>query len=857
MPVPRSNKRLLVVAALTALLFGVSRALQAVEPDPNAAKPAAAAAKSDPAVVQAQDTAPAAPTPATSQPAPTSQPAGEAAGGGGRSASQLEEQFKALAPPTSTVAPGTAEKVSAPPAADVAIGGAAAAAINANDVTQLLLKSDNVTGVQTQQRSPTTFDPRIRGLHVGQIATYGDGGFFFPARIDLDTALSKFDPSSIQDVIVIKGPYSVRYGPGFAFLDITSFGANLTTDGSYEVHGRTELGYQTNGRRWDGLQALWFGSPDLGVRFSYDIRTGQDYTAGNDQEISSSYNNQNFNFSAILRLTENSTVEFKGLEVLQHNLDFPGLYFDLSRLDTQAYSLRFRYDDPEGYGRARADLWYNYTSANGDTHTVATQTQDQGILKQSFTPVPLPGQPPPTPVTFIDFSTTNFDELVSGFRTFYEIGKVDGARAALGADLNVVRLHLAENIRLLPTSAVPAGIGTPDPFLTQNQSIPESRSIDPGLFLDGSLPVGERLVMHGGLRADFIYTSSDDRLVTGNSVLVPGTQNGTMFPGQSIGPALPAVPGQPAVGSMTTFDPIVYSADPTDPNLARHFSLFSSYLNGEYKLDEHLTAKMGIADAQRAPTLTELYAAGPFVGVLQQGLNRLVGDPHLSPETSRQLDIGLAANYERLRFNVNGFYNWIDNYITFDQNKTSTALAGALTQVVFTNTNEATLAGGEAYVEYDLLDFFTPFGSMSYVQGEDLTHIDNRRGTFMGNPLTSSRRTVDTEPLPGIPPLELRGGFRIHDPAKKPKWSIEFVARSVMGQDNVATTLGELPTSGFTIFDLRAFWQVNDLLLVSGGVENIGDKLYMEALDPRAGNFFGNPFFRPGTNFYVTAQLSY
>src|SRR5207237_1138406 len=135
------------------------------------------------------------------------------------------------------------------------------------------------------------------------------------------------------------------------------------------------------------------------------------------------------------------------------------------------------------------------------------------------------------------------------------------------------------------------------------------------------------------------------------------------------------------------------------------------------------------------PTLTELYAAGPFVGVLQQGLNRLIGDPHLAPETNREFDLGLAGNYERVRFNVNGFYSWVDNYITFDQNKTSSTLSGALTQVVFTNTDEATLAGGEAYVEVDALDWLTPFGSMSYVQGWDRTHVDTRRGTdSLGNP---------------------------------------------------------------------------------------------------------------------------
>src|SRR5262249_22656376 len=160
---------------------------------------------------------------------------------------------------------------------------------------------------------------------------------------------------------------------GFAFLDITSFGAPPSADGSYEVHGRTQLGYQTNGRRWDGLQTLQFAAPDFGVRFSYDIRTGQDYTAGNGQEISSSYNNQSFNFAASYRLGDCSTLEVKGLKVLQHDLDFPGLYFDISRLDTEAYTVRYRYDDPDGYSRARTDLWYNYTSADGDTQRVAKQ----------------------------------------------------------------------------------------------------------------------------------------------------------------------------------------------------------------------------------------------------------------------------------------------------------------------------------------------------------------------------------------------------------------------------------------------------------------------------------------------------
>ena len=50
---------------------------------------------------------------------------------------------------------------------------------------------------------------------------------------------------------------------------------------------------------------------------------------------------------------------------------------------------------------------------------------------------------------------------------------------------------------------------------------------------------------------------------------------------------------------------------------------------------------------QRAPTLTELYAAGPFVGVLQTGTSRLIGDPNLDKERLSQFDVGLKADYEK------------------------------------------------------------------------------------------------------------------------------------------------------------------------------------------------------------------
>jgi iron complex outermembrane receptor protein len=352
-----------------------------------------------------------------------------------------------------------------------------------------------------------------------------------------------------------------------------------------------------------------------------------------------------------------------------------------------------------------------------------------------------------------------------------------------------------------------------------------------------------------GFRADWVTTISRNREVVGNF------------------PIFPAPPGVIQQNPETQFDPIIFSTRPGDPNLTRHFSLWSAYINADYKVDEHLTALAGFGFAQRPPTITELYAAGPFIALLQQGLTRTIGDPHLDPEKDRQLDLGLKADYGWFRGGVHGFYAWIDNYITFDNafgvsQQQGQAGKDQIIQVIFTNTDLATLAGGELYAEADATSWLTPFAIVYYVQGRDLTLADNRRPTTSTDPfvgaIASSRRATNpttplTEPLPGIPPLELRWGLRIHQPNTPPRWAVEFGVRSVLAQNLVATTLDEQVTPGFIVIDFRAFWQVNKYLLVTTGVENVGDEFYREHLDPRA----GDQLFRPGTNFYTTAQLKY
>ena len=108
----------------------------------------------------------------------------------------------------------------------------------------------------------------------------------------------------------------------------------------------------------------------------------------------------------------------------------------------------------------------------------------------------------------------------------------------------------------------------------------------------------------------------------------------------------------------------------------------------------------------------------------------------------------------------------------------------------------------------------------------------------------------------GIPPLQAFTGFRIHQPCPTPKWNVEFSAQMVAGQHLVASSLDELPTPGYTIYNIRSYWNVTQAVMLTAGVENLGDKFYRSHLDPRSGSPT-DVLFQPGRNYYFGFQVTY
>jgi iron complex outermembrane recepter protein len=146
-------------------------------------------------------------------------------------------------------------------------------------------------------------DPRIRGYRFGQFLARVDGAFWFPARLDLDSLISKVDSRIIDDIVVINGPYSSRHGPGFSFIDIATRSTPRSHGGTHS-RGSTSINYNGNGQQWNGGQQIELGAENWGATVYYGHLVGSDYVDGAGNTVPSSYKSRNLNIGLGFDLNE-------------------------------------------------------------------------------------------------------------------------------------------------------------------------------------------------------------------------------------------------------------------------------------------------------------------------------------------------------------------------------------------------------------------------------------------------------------------------------------------------------------------------------------------------------------------------
>lgn len=202
-----------------------------------------------------------------------------------------------------------------------------------------------------------------------------------------------------------------------------------------------------------------------------------------------------------------------------------------------------------------------------------------------------------------------------------------------------------------------------------------------------------------------------------------------------------------------------------------------------------------------------------------------VGNPGLDPVINDELDLGVQYSTERLLLKGTVFYSDLKDFIVL---RSITALMGPKTAKSYRGI-DAAMYGGEATARLALpADFYLSAG-IACTRGEnDTDHTD----------------------LAEIPPFSGHLGLRYDNDSFFAEIEGVFAAT----QDRVDAGLGEEPTSGWAIANLKAGYTLKGLRIFAG-IRNIFDKQYVEYL-----SFNRDPFSsgirvpEPGRTVYAHVQ---
>lgn len=349
------------------------------------------------------------------------------------------------------------------------------------DVGNLVHQSRASNGIAAQQRNAVTSDIRIRGFRAGQ--NIGAGSYWNPGRPDLDTALNKIFSNNVESLLIIKGPYSVRYGPGFNVVDMELMSSPRFSQPSWQ--GTTSVNYETNGEVFYGREHLWGGGTDWGVRANYGHGTGNDYVDGVDFLIPNSFKSRDLLISVGRDLSPDSTLEFSYLRLDQTDVEFPGLVYDLNWLVTDGFELEYLSRSPGFADSFRAEAWYNRTRFEGDTLRPSKNRQIPSLREVLYSPDGSSG-----------YAITDVDGSSIGYRLDWTWEERDFA-VTVGTDL----IYLDNTLNDIEP------LRSPD---DNNFPVPHSNSADVGLFADYTESVNQAFTVSFGTRLDFIRTRSSE-----------------------------------------------------------------------------------------------------------------------------------------------------------------------------------------------------------------------------------------------------------------------------------------------------------------------------------------------------------
>jgi iron complex outermembrane receptor protein len=238
--------------------------------------------------------------------------------------------------------------------------------------------------------------------------------------------------------------------------------------------------------------------------------------------------------------------------------------------------------------------------------------------------------------------------------------------------------------------------------------------------------------------------------------------------------------------------------------------------------------RVNISSGFRAPTTSELLSFGTH-----EGTNRFeIGNSSLRSEMAKQVDLSYSYRSEHLSFEVNTFYNSIDNYIYLEpwDSVMDDVPVYAYTQ------SAASLYGGEAGVHF-------------HPHNVHWLHLESNFSTVIAEDKYGNA-------LPLIPANTLATKARV-ELKKKGKWGFtEIYMQHIYTFRQDRPALFETATADYTLINTgfaMEFGEGENPIQFSAGVRNLFNQRYIDHLSRLKPMGFANP----GMNVYVTLKIPF
>ncbi|SPD75383.1 conserved hypothetical protein [uncultured Desulfobacterium sp.] len=268
-------------------------------------------------------------------------------------------------------------------------------------------------------------------------------------------------------------------------------------------------------------------------------------------------------------------------------------------------------------------------------------------------------------------------------------------------------------------------------------------------------------------------------------------------------------------------------------SISDHWDNLVGSIRAIYHLDQedHYNIFAGVSQAFRAPNLSDLTR-------LDTARSNEIETPapNLDPEEFITYEMGLKTGFQDFKSQVAYFYTDISKMIV--RAPTGNIIDGD-NEVTKKNSGDGYIHGVEIDARWRFHPEFVAFGSFAWMDGEVESY-----------PTSDAKK--EEEPVSRLMPITCHAGLRWEPKASC--W-MEGIVTIAAEQDNLSSSdkldTDRIPpdgTPGYTVYGIRAGWDINESMSLSASVENLTDKDY---------RIHGSGLNEPGMNAIIAADYRF